>query len=269
MGVPGRVVREVPRRGSARALALSRGGCRPAVQRVHPHGRAAPSRRRSAACSTTLIDPGPSEVAPAHVLSGWWRRVGAAVVDGDRHRHRRARCCSSPSRPRSRSASSPPTAPARRRLLDRAALAIACVTVAALLYAPAMMARTNGQTLGRMATGIRVVRASGEPIELRLRRAARGRRQGAAVRARRLDHVRHRAACSTSCGRCGTRRTARCTTSSSTRASCCDEQSGDQAALRPASDVARPASVQIDLVAARPDADQRDRHADEVRDEAR
>ena len=32
------------------------------------------------------------------------------------------------------------------------------------LYAPALMARTNGQTLGRMVTGIRVVRANGEPM---------------------------------------------------------------------------------------------------------
>jgi uncharacterized RDD family membrane protein YckC len=38
------------------------------------------------------------------------------------------------------------------------------VTVVAFLYAPFLMARTNGQTLGRMATGIRVVRTSGEPM---------------------------------------------------------------------------------------------------------
>jgi uncharacterized RDD family membrane protein YckC len=37
--------------------------------------------------------------------------------------------------------------------------------IAALLYAPWMMAKTNGQTLGRMATGIRVVRANGKPID--------------------------------------------------------------------------------------------------------
>ncbi len=36
--------------------------------------------------------------------------------------------------------------------------------VIALIYAPVMMARTNGQTLGRMATGIRVVRANGQPM---------------------------------------------------------------------------------------------------------
>ena len=38
------------------------------------------------------------------------------------------------------------------------------MAVVALLYAPTMMARTNGKTLGRMATGIRVVRTSGEQI---------------------------------------------------------------------------------------------------------
>src|SRR5690349_15659264 len=39
-----------------------------------------------------------------------------------------------------------------------------CVLIAALLYAPWMMARTNGKTLGRMACGIRVVRANGAPV---------------------------------------------------------------------------------------------------------
>jgi uncharacterized RDD family membrane protein YckC len=38
------------------------------------------------------------------------------------------------------------------------------VTIVAFLYAPALMARTNGKTLGRMVTNIRVVRTSGEPI---------------------------------------------------------------------------------------------------------
>jgi uncharacterized RDD family membrane protein YckC len=44
-------------------------------------------------------------------------------------------------------------------------LAVLAVSIVALLYAPALMARTNGRTLGRMATGIRVVRANGEPID--------------------------------------------------------------------------------------------------------
>jgi uncharacterized RDD family membrane protein YckC len=43
-------------------------------------------------------------------------------------------------------------------------LATLCVTVVAFFYAPALMARTNGQTFGRMAVGTRVVRADGKPI---------------------------------------------------------------------------------------------------------
>src|SRR5215218_4834671 len=41
---------------------------------------------------------------------------------------------------------------------------VLCVTVISLLYAPLMMARTNGKTFGRMAMNIRVIRATGEPI---------------------------------------------------------------------------------------------------------
>jgi uncharacterized RDD family membrane protein YckC len=44
-------------------------------------------------------------------------------------------------------------------------IAVICASIVALLYAPAMMARTNGQTLGRMAVGIRVVRANGRPVD--------------------------------------------------------------------------------------------------------
>ena len=41
---------------------------------------------------------------------------------------------------------------------------ILCVTIIAFLYAPVLMARTNGKTLGRMVMNIRVVRTSGEPV---------------------------------------------------------------------------------------------------------
>ena len=41
---------------------------------------------------------------------------------------------------------------------------VLCVTIIAILYAPILMARTNGKTLGRMVMNIRVVRTSGEPI---------------------------------------------------------------------------------------------------------
>jgi uncharacterized RDD family membrane protein YckC len=43
-------------------------------------------------------------------------------------------------------------------------LAFVAIAIMSLLYAPLMMARTNGKTLGRMAMGIRVVRASGEAM---------------------------------------------------------------------------------------------------------
>jgi uncharacterized RDD family membrane protein YckC len=43
-------------------------------------------------------------------------------------------------------------------------LSFLAVAIVALLYAPLMMDRTNGKTLGRMAMGIRVVRANGQPM---------------------------------------------------------------------------------------------------------
>ena len=45
-----------------------------------------------------------------------------------------------------------------------ALLAVVAFSLVALLYAPAMMSRTNGRTLGRMAVNIRVIRTGGEPI---------------------------------------------------------------------------------------------------------
>jgi uncharacterized RDD family membrane protein YckC len=47
-----------------------------------------------------------------------------------------------------------------------AVLWIVCISIIALLYAPIMMARTNGKTVGRMVFNIRVVRTSGAPITL-------------------------------------------------------------------------------------------------------
>jgi uncharacterized RDD family membrane protein YckC len=43
--------------------------------------------------------------------------------------------------------------------------AVAGITIGALLYAPLVMARTDGRTLGKMATGCRVVRADGRRID--------------------------------------------------------------------------------------------------------
>jgi uncharacterized RDD family membrane protein YckC len=44
------------------------------------------------------------------------------------------------------------------------AIGLVAFFVLSLLYAPVMMDRTDGQTLGKMALGIRVIRTSGEPM---------------------------------------------------------------------------------------------------------
>jgi len=44
-------------------------------------------------------------------------------------------------------------------------VAILGITIGALLYAPLVMARTDGKTLGKMATGCRVVRADGRRMD--------------------------------------------------------------------------------------------------------
>ena len=44
-------------------------------------------------------------------------------------------------------------------------LALLVFALVALAYAPVMMWKTNGRTVGRMATGIRVVRANGQPMD--------------------------------------------------------------------------------------------------------
>lgn len=43
-------------------------------------------------------------------------------------------------------------------------LRVAMFFLATLVYFPLIMKRTNGQTLGKMATGIRVVRTDGQPM---------------------------------------------------------------------------------------------------------
>ncbi len=112
---------------------------------------------------------GPPVAAPrtalsgAHVLAGWWSRVGAALIDGLIIGLGGAVLFVAL------------TAPfgilffagdeiGVVSIIVGALFATLCVTIVAFLYAPAMMARTNGQTVGRMALGIRVVRAKGQPM---------------------------------------------------------------------------------------------------------
>jgi uncharacterized RDD family membrane protein YckC len=97
------------------------------------------------------------------VLAGWWRRAGAQVVDAVIVSLGALLLIAAI------------TAPFSIGFFDGEEtglvsvivgllIALVAVSIVALLYAPAMMARTNGKTLGRMATGIRVVRADGRSI---------------------------------------------------------------------------------------------------------
>jgi uncharacterized RDD family membrane protein YckC len=102
-------------------------------------------------------------VAGRYVLAGWWRRVGAQVIDGLIISIGAGILFVAITAPFSIGffASDEVGVVA---IISGALLAIVCIAIVALLYAPALMARTNGKTLGRNVTGIRVVRANGQPI---------------------------------------------------------------------------------------------------------
>jgi uncharacterized RDD family membrane protein YckC len=115
------------------------------------------------AFGTTVAAPPPAPVTGRYALAGWWSRVGAAVIDGiiigvgallivalfgsvfsvGFFASDEAGIVS---------------------LIVGLLLSFLAIAIVALLYAPLMMARTNGKTLGRMAMGIRVVRAKGQPM---------------------------------------------------------------------------------------------------------
>jgi uncharacterized RDD family membrane protein YckC len=102
-------------------------------------------------------------VAGKHTLAGWWRRVGAHVIDALIIGALALILLVGITAPFSIGFFVNDTVGVGAVIVGLV-VACLCVFVASLVYAPAMMARTNGRTLGRMATGIRVVRASGEPI---------------------------------------------------------------------------------------------------------
>jgi uncharacterized RDD family membrane protein YckC len=102
-------------------------------------------------------------MAGRYVLSGWWRRVGAQVVDGLIVGVGGFALVAAITAPFSVGFFAGEDF-GIVSLVVGLLLAVICVSIIALLYAPALMARTNGKTFGRMATGIRVVRAGGEPM---------------------------------------------------------------------------------------------------------
>ena len=102
----------------------------------------------------------PAEAGGRPVLSGWWRRVGAQLIDGTII-FVGALIILGILGALGLSVDSYGGAVA---LIVAALIAVFAITVVAFLYAPILMSRTNGQTLGRMALGIRVIRADGGPM---------------------------------------------------------------------------------------------------------
>jgi uncharacterized RDD family membrane protein YckC len=108
--------------------------------------------------------PGGAPVAGGrYVLSGWGRRAGAQLIDGLIIGAGALVLLVAITAPFSVGFFASDNA-GIVAIVVGLLFAVLCVTIVAFLYAPALMARTNGKTLGRMATGIRVVRASGQPI---------------------------------------------------------------------------------------------------------
>jgi uncharacterized RDD family membrane protein YckC len=105
----------------------------------------------------------PGSPGNPYLLSGWWRRVGAQIIDGIIVGIGAVLLVIAITAPFSVGFFASDNAGAVSIVVGLI-VAIISVSVVALLYAPALMARTNGKTLGRMATGIRVVRANGEPM---------------------------------------------------------------------------------------------------------
>jgi uncharacterized RDD family membrane protein YckC len=102
----------------------------------------------------------PTTLGGRFVLAGWWSRVGAHVID--------ALIIGVGALilflPLVAAGLTVDTDAGWAALIAAGIVWVLCLAVVALFYAPVMMARTNGRTLGRMALNIRVVRASGEQM---------------------------------------------------------------------------------------------------------
>jgi uncharacterized RDD family membrane protein YckC len=106
---------------------------------------------------------GATELEARLVLAGWWSRVGAALIDSVIVGVGGLLLLIAITAPFSVGFFAGEDAGVTAVAVGLF-LAIICVSIMALLYAPALMARTDGKTLGRMAVGIRVVRANGRPM---------------------------------------------------------------------------------------------------------
>jgi uncharacterized RDD family membrane protein YckC len=105
----------------------------------------------------------PDVLGGQYVLAGWWSRVWAQVIDGVIVAFGALLLLIAITAPFSIGFFANDGVGVASLILG-VLIALVCTSIVALLYAPALMARTNGKTFGRMAAGIRVVRASGQPI---------------------------------------------------------------------------------------------------------
>jgi uncharacterized RDD family membrane protein YckC len=106
--------------------------------------------------------PVAAPAAGRYVLAGWWSRVGAALIDGIIISVVAFALLAIFGVGFASTDSDTGTG----ALIVASLVSGLAFAVAALLYAPFMMAKTNGKTLGRMAVGNRVVRANGQPMTL-------------------------------------------------------------------------------------------------------
>jgi len=100
----------------------------------------------------------PAGLGGGPVLAGWWRRAGAQVIDGVIISIGAAVLLAA----FAAAGATADTDGGLAAVVVAGLLAVLAFSIVALLYAPFLMARTNGRTLGRMATGIRVIRADGQ-----------------------------------------------------------------------------------------------------------
>jgi uncharacterized RDD family membrane protein YckC len=132
----------------------------PTTAPAFPPGYTSPPPPGAGGLPATPIPVAAAAPAPgSHVLAGWWRRVGAAVIDGIVIFGIGSILAFLVGTSLFSADDSGATG-----LIVGLLTFVFFVGIGSLVYAPVMMGRTNGKTLGRMATGIRVIRANGQPI---------------------------------------------------------------------------------------------------------
>jgi uncharacterized RDD family membrane protein YckC len=107
--------------------------------------------------------PPPVPSSGRYALAGWWSRVGATLIDGIIIGIGALLILALFGSVFSVGFFASDEAGIVSLIVGLLLSAVA-IAIVALLYAPLMMARTNGKTVGRMAVGNRVVRANGEPM---------------------------------------------------------------------------------------------------------